>query len=413
MESLHTRLKIEAAVLHRKLDALPLFDALSRGILDKISIVSFLRTLAIIHAVLESSLASSSSLAIRELSRPKLPLLLEDLQMLKTEILPSITPALQIALHFGAEILRHCEDISWLTGLLYVLEGSQNGAMVLRDAYAKCLRVSSEQLAYFGCYGKETHTAWLSFIERLESLAASETQDDTDVNAAIRSFEVIGDICARLCPFSENDLSLQASDINPEAGGHTVPQNPMDIVLALQAGKMAWEAFPYLQMRFGERGMRFTSSDSCWLLALTQLPTEAATKNLNWLRRVLAPRGIPTIILTQHLRQIAKLLNDAHAVQSSCRSESYTAFLDNVDLEQKYTNQYLHNSTQEFSRKMASCSGLRVPDAAELIASAWLDERAGITGAFEASKCWFVSPATFSPDWIELVEGFVAELINA
>jgi len=116
--------------------------------------------------------------------------------------------------------------------------------------------------------------------------------------------------------------------------------------------------------------------------------------------------------LMQHLRQIAKLLNDPHAVQSSSRSESYAAFLDNVDLEQKYTNQYLHNSTQKFSRKLASCNGLRVPDAAELIASAWLDERAGITGAFEATKCWFVDPATFSADWIELVEGFVAELIN-
>jgi len=223
---------------------------------------------------------------------------------------------------------------------------------------------------------------------------------------------VIGDICARLYPFSENDLSLQASDINPEAGSHMVPQDPMDIVLALQAGKTAWEAFPYLQMRFGERGMRFTSSDSCWLLALTQLSTDAATKNLSWLRRVLAPRGIPTIILMQHLRQIAKLLNDPHAVQSSSRSESYAAFLDNVDLEQKYTNQYLHNSTQKFSRKLTSCNGLRVPDAAELIASAWLDERAGITGAFEATKSWFVDPATFSPDWIELVEGFVAELIS-
>ena len=207
-------------------------------------------------------------------------------------------------------------------------------------------------------------------------------------------------------------MSQQASDINLEAGSHIVPQDPMEIVLALRAGKMAWEAFPYLQMRSGERGMRFTGSDRCWLLSLTKMPADAATKNLNWLRRVLAPRGIPTIILTQHLRQIATLLNDAHAVQSPCRSESYTAFRDNVNLEQRSVAQNLDKFILEFNRKLASHNDPHVPAAAELIASAWLDERVGITGAFEATKCWFVSPVRFSADWIELVEGFIAELEN-
>jgi len=77
-----------------------------------------------------------------------------------------------------------------------------------------------------------------------------------------------------------------------------MPQSPLEIDLALRAAKTAWEKYPYLEHRYGERGRRFTNSDSCWLFTLTRARREVAvTRALEWLRTVLASRGIPTVIL--------------------------------------------------------------------------------------------------------------------
>ena len=60
--------------------------------------------------------------------------------------------------------------------------------------------------------------------------------------------------------------------INFEAADHAVPQNPLEIDLGLRAAKAAWEEYPYLKHRYGERGRRFTYSDGCWLVVLTRAP---------------------------------------------------------------------------------------------------------------------------------------------
>jgi hypothetical protein len=97
--------------------------------------------------------------------------------------------------------------------------------------------------------------------------------------------------------------------INLEAGDHAMSQNPLEIDLALRAAKVAWEKYPYLAHRYGERGRRFTDSDSCWLVTLTRAPRQVAvTKALEWLRTVLASRGIPTVILEFHLEAIQRAI---------------------------------------------------------------------------------------------------------
>ena len=80
--------------------------------------------------------------------------------------------------------------------------------------------------------------------------------------------------------------------INFEAGDHAMPQNPLEIDLALRAAKVAWEKYPYLAHRYGERGRRFTDSDSCWLVTLTRAPSRPLKKDarrrpasvIHWLR---------------------------------------------------------------------------------------------------------------------------------
>lgn len=409
MQSLLSRLKTETRAIHSQLDGLPFFTALSQGHLPRISIITFLRSLAIIHAVLEKTLTEIESPSIRDWTSPKLQLLADDLKSLGSESVPGISPAVERAIHFGDEILRHGRDLYWLAGLLYVLEGSQNGALTLRQGYARCLGVPAEELSYFGCYGSATKEAWISFSEHLNSLPCSEEQAESVISSAVRSFEVFFDLCAKLYPYSEIDLKHQATGINPEAGSHIVPQDPVEIELALRAGNQARELFPYLEIRFGERGRRFTSSDSCWLLALTELPRESVTKNLVWLRAVLTARGIPSIILEHHLKHISKLLKSEPGADNG-RSSQYDSFFAILQAERQPVGENLRVLVEEFEPKLSRCTGLKVPSAAALITSAWLDERAGVTGAYSATLAWFVEPTRFSLDWMANIDALIARM---
>ena len=102
-----------------------------------------------------------------------------------------------------------------------------------------------------------------------------------------------------------------------------MPQNPLEIDLALRAAKVAWEKYPYLEYRYGERGRRFTDSDSCWLVTLTRaLRQVAVTKALEWLRTVLASRGIPTVILEFHLDAILRAVRVNFLNSETCKFNS-------------------------------------------------------------------------------------------
>ena len=61
-----------------------------------------------------------------------------------------------------------------------------------------------------------------------------------------------------------------------------------------------------------------------------------------------------------------------------------------------------------FNRRFRACS--TVESAAELIASAWMDERSGITGSLSALHDWFTDVRRFSGDWIANVNELLVEL---
>lgn len=417
MAELHQLLKVETAALHQRLDGSPFFEALQAGLLPKLAIVSFLRCLAIIHAVLERELASVSNPGVAALGRhvrPKLALLAADLETLETESLPSIGAAIDRALDFAAAILAGADDPLSLVGILYLLEGSQNGGVALKRVYARCLDVGVEQLSYIGCYGRETAARWKGFTTLLNALALDDEEAIQVKNFAVHGFERIEALLAALYPYAENDLRYRVAAINCEAGDHAMPQDPREIDLALRVGRAAWQKYPYLERRFGERGKRFTSSDSCWLVALTRMPVEIATKNLEWLRTVLASRGIPTIVLETHLRVIAQAFADSFPEQIDKR-ERFDRFLSNLDAERRALGgaSAALSLIEPFERRFRACAGSTVESAAQLIASAWIDERSGIAGALAAVRDWFADAERFSSDWIATVDALVTALDHA
>jgi len=396
------------------LEDLPFFRALHDGTLSKLAIVSFLRSISILHAILDRSLSQTSDPKFSEVlkqAKPKLPFLISDLKALSAESFPSIAPAIQCALQFGDEILQRADKPLFLVGILYVFEGSQNGAAVLKHAYARCLKISPDALSFFGCYGSANTNNWKTFIRCLNALPIPDEEVNQVADAAKASYAWIEKICTVLCPYSARDLMHHVAEINFEAGNHIMPQNPVEIELALRAGKKAWDKHPYLDYRFGERGKRFTSSDSCWLVALTHMPVETATANLKWLRKVLAVRGLPTVILEGHLRDISQALK-LDCMGRIGEQDRFEEFLSSLDAERNTVanGQAYSTLVARFEQRFWFSSGFKVNSASQLIASAWVDERVGISGALAATQVWFVDPGRFSLDWIANVNELVASL---
>ncbi len=399
------------------MEALPFFKALYAGKLPKPAIISFLRSLAIIHAVLErehSAVSNHQVSHLLSLATPKVPLLIADIEALDAQNTPSVTRAIRGALEYGAEVLTQAEDPLNLVGAFYVLEGSQNGGVALKEAYSSCLGVREDQLSYFGCYGGNTASHWKIIGTALDALELGIGQRQKIARAAVRCFEQLKSICAALYPYANDDLKHHVTTINFEAGDHVMPQNPHEIGLALRAGRIAWQKYPYLEFRFGERGKRFTSSDSCWLVALTRMPIETATKNLEWLRIVLASRGIPTVILEAHLRSILGALANEFPEQIEMRSK-FDPFLSSLEAERQARGDAdaLSRLVGKFDRRFSRCGGFLVPSAAQLIASAWGDKRSGIDNALASVADWFTDPKRFSSDWVVNAHELMKELDRA
>ena len=414
MSGIYDLLKTKTALLHEQWERLPFFEALQTHKLPKVSIVSFLKCLAIIHAVLERRLSRISQHQVSRLHDsilPRLPLLTADLEVLDAASLPDVSPAIRSALDYADEILGET-DLLNLIGPLYVLGDSQSGAIILKHEYARCLNVPDEQFSYLGCYGSAAAARWETFLGVLSALSFDDGERDRIAASAVRCFECLEGICATVYPYSSQDLKYHAAAVNFEAGDHAIPQNPVEIDLALRAAKAAWEKFPYLEQRYGARGKRFTNSDSCWLVTLTRtLSQDVATKALDWLRTVLTTRGIPTVVLEAHLRTIQQAITLEFPEQIKMRAQ-FDLFLSNREAERR-----LHFGAEGpsplidvFNRRFRACSGLKVESAADLIVSAWMDERSGVAGSLSALHDWFTDVGRFSRDWIADVNELLAEL---
>jgi len=102
----------------------------------------------------------------------------------------------------------------------------------------------------------------------------------------------------------KKEKKFHVAQINPEAGNHPIPEDEREIQAALQASNRGWAEFPYYQQRYGERGKRFSDSDTCWLATLVTLDPESLQKQIDWLCRMLSTRGMPSILLEHSLRYL-------------------------------------------------------------------------------------------------------------
>lgn len=95
---------------------------------------------------------------------------------------------------------------------------------------------------------------------------------------------------------------------NPEAGETPAPASELEQRVVEISARIMWRAFPYFAWRYGERGRAFGRSDAGFLVTLLSLDEPMAKAQVNWLAGVLAPRGMPSLLLETQLESLGRTL---------------------------------------------------------------------------------------------------------
>lgn len=179
--------------------------------------------------------------------------------------------------------------------------------------------------------------------------------------------------------------------LNPAAGDVPIPEDQREIDAALKAGRISHRLFPYIDLRYGERGRKFTQSDSAWLAWLTRFEIGRVTEQIIWLRNVLSNRGMPSWILETHLvimhRQLARMIPE--------KRQQYHRLALIADRLREDRQQYV--PTERGARLAAGFAGAfgrkmnwLLVGTGHLIVAAVADQKLGIKNAISSFVPWML-----------------------
>ncbi len=256
-------------------------------------------------------------------------------------------------------------------------------------------------LTYLSSANEEAATTWSDFSDRMNALALDDKERESLLEAAVELFDGLIKVFQAIQP--------EAVSLNPEAGRHPIPSDPRELAAADRAGDACWRMFPYLDRRYGERGRRFTSSDSAWLVTLAEVDQQTADQQVVWLGNVIGARGLPRIILECQLRLLHQELCESvparHEMYARLRVASHllhsrrTALLPDAQFDAL---------AAQFETRTDPLPD-RVPHVGALIVSAVLDATDDVPSAAESLTGWLTDPSRFSEAWIRAVTETVAE----
>lgn len=406
------RLRAQSRALHETAHALPFFHALWRHELPLESFVTQLRCLAVVHGALEKFLAAHGFnepfCALLDGHRPKLPLLLQDLELYRERWVPNVLPAVEGALRIADRILvLSQENTTALLGFFYTLEGSTQGGRVMEPHLRKNFSLPEGQgTSFFCCYGEATSARWHNFLDVLgHSLKDDEAAQETVITASEELFRALIDVYRALFPFQDNQLGHHVVSLNPEAGQHPVPSDQRELEAACRAADRCWKAFPYFALRYGERGTRFAASDAAWLVTLCHGDVRALIDQVFWLSQVLSVRGMPSWLLENQLRMLHEEL------VSSCPENraSYDRLLLAADAlrsrrQAMMSEERIMALARETAQRFPQEGDLPWASLCQVLAAAAADEAAGMQGALDTVLTWLrslVGEGTLATDAME------------
>jgi heme oxygenase len=395
--------------LHEQLDALPYARAVVGGTLPIALYGSFLRALHTVHEALETVLERTPQPELRPLfarCAGRRALLAQDLTFLQVDLRAVDAAQLRALVLAQRMRLDARRDPRRLLGHGYVLEGSQLGGQLQAHALASVPALAAGGRAYLVGAGKATRANFEDFLAVLSPQLSSPSALEQATLGAVAAFEGFATILEALDPERQPDKVDRwlVTELNQDAGTHPVPRDVREVQAALSAGEQTYMQFAYYEARYGERGLRFTRSDSAWLATLARDDDAPTTvRHVLWLARTLCSRGMPRLLLEQHLEVLQSALS---ASVPECASSYQALGLAASELRSEREaampgerEAALHASFVTGLRGVAE-SGIGAREAAALLTAAVADEKRGLGVAVAALTTWLCDPTRFSKTWI-------------
>ena len=411
-------LKKETKDYHLKLESLPYFDALIEHTLPLECYVNQLRALSIIHGVLENEISNAEEPRLSALwddELRKLLLLERDLSFFEPRIISDAIAPVEAALSMTEKIrLRRIESPVTLLGYLYVFEGSTLGNNMHQPDISKTFHLSGlDGCGYYSSYRDNVQDHWRQFSATVNDTFDDGSLYDSIVSAAHEAFSGLEDLYTALYPLEKTEKTFHVTRINPEAGNHPIPEDEREIEAALKASDRGWAEFPYYAQRYRERGKRFSDSDTCWLVTLTALDQDTVKKQIDWLCRVLATRGMPTLMMEKTLRILYEELSQA----VSDRMANYEKLLKSADALKKSRERWIKDTeiqslSDEFDQAVGHELAKGHKNTGKLLVSAVVDEKNGLEGAVGNIEEWLTDKDLFPIEWIRAIKKTIGKAKN-
>jgi hypothetical protein len=335
-----------------------------------------------------------------------MPLIDLDLDFFGRSAIADVPDAIAEAVNLAEAVrVRALECPPGLLGHLYVLEGSTLGGAVLREQVSATYGLTgAEGTRYLSAYGANLRPHWGAFCARMDAVELGEGGAEAVLRGAEDTYAAFARILRALYPLDPKTMRHDVASINPEAGRHAVPSDPREIDAAFRAGDRCWRQFPYYESRYGTRGRRFADSDGAWLVTLCGHTQDQMHGQVDWLHRVLAARGMPGLLLQEHLEVLHEELSRAVAE----RREDYAKLLVAAERLRRLRRRHMedariHELSEWFDQQVGAEWAARLPRTGELVAAAVADEREGIAGAVESVEGWLADGSRFPPEWVSAV----------
>jgi heme oxygenase len=404
IRALRLALRDATAVEHEALEELPFFRTLATGAPDPRGWAGYLETLEMVYQALEE---------VRPDPVPPYPMaaLHADRVRAETDGRVPARGGLPSLARIRAQLLAHrirmagAEDRVALAGTAWVLEGAALGATLLRDRLSSQGRASAWHDALAG----RPRGSWSGYLVTLAEDPGSPTLQGRMEAAARLTFQELNRTGRALHPLMEHPEDDPhpgvLHELNPHAGNHPVPEDPRVLEAALRAGEESWSRWPYYRARYGDRGQAFTRSDSAWLATLTGAHRARGLEQVIWLADLLAQRGMPRILMEEHLSRLASALGAAHPA---------TPILDEARTLLGHRrarwspDRHAEGVRLRFDERAPRRWVRAFPRTGLLLASALADEADGLDRAASSLVEWFGDPARFPREWVAEVHRTVA-----
>lgn len=188
---------------------------------------------------------------------------------------------------------------------------------------------------------------------------------------------------------------------NPEAGSTAAPVSMRERELVERSASIIWRAFPYFSWRYSARGRAFGRSDAGYLVTLLGFTESTSGTQVAWLAGVLAPRGMPSILLEYQLESLGRIWR-RDGLDGSARFLGHAAAL------RAARRSALDTQTFEACERLCAVAArgdVRRRGAGTLIAAAVADWANGLGDYGDPLIKWFADAVTGDAVWSAACSG--------